>query len=210
MEDPFTAPQEPEKQSSKPNARTPLKWARTALPLTLAIILSVIVILLITRFQDQIENLKAYGYLGAFVIGFLGNATVIMPAPSLAFTAALGGVLNPFFVGIAAGTGEALGEITGYLAGLSGNAVIEDRVYYDTIHSYMDRHGCWVFFVLAAVPNPLFDVAGIVAGMVRFPLWKFLLSTWAGKTLKAIVFAGAGQQLLSGTRALPLNQAFLQ
>ena len=52
------------------------------------------------------------------------------------------------------------------------------------------------FFVLAVIPNPLFDIAGITAGVIRFPVWKFLLTAWAGKTLKAILFAGAGRHIL--------------
>lgn len=176
--------------------RTPQDWIRALLPLVLAISFSLAVILLITQFQKQVEALKGYGYLSAFIIGFLGNATVILPAPSLAFTAALGGVLNPLLVGVAAGAGEALGEMTGYLAGISGKAIVENRTRYETVQGYMDRYGGWVFFALAAIPNPLFDIAGIAAGVMRFPVWKFLLSAWAGKTLKAILFAGAGSRLL--------------
>jgi membrane protein YqaA with SNARE-associated domain len=176
--------------------RTPGDWVRALLPLVLAILFSLIVILLITELQGQIEELKGYGYLGAFVVGFLGNATVILPAPSLAFTTALGGVLNPLLVGVAAGAGEALGEMTGYLAGISGKEIIENRTRYKVVQGYMDRYGGWVFFALAAIPNPLFDIAGIAAGVVRFPVWKFLFSAWAGKTLKAMLFAGAGRQLL--------------
>ena len=197
MDSEIKAPQEPKEKKTQSDSRAAaFAWVRAALPLTLAVLVSVAAILLITYFHDQVETLKGYGYLGAFIIGFLGNATVILPAPSLAFTAALGGVLNPILVGVAAGTGEALGEITGYLAGLSGNAVLENRVHYDTIHGYMERYGAWVFFVLAAIPNPLFDIAGIAAGMVRFPVIVFLLSTWAGKTFKAVLVAGAGRQLL--------------
>jgi membrane protein DedA with SNARE-associated domain len=50
---------------------------------------------------------------------------------------------------------------------------------------------------LAAIPNPLFDIAGFVAGVVRYPVWKFLLNVWAGKTIKAILFAALGHRLLS-------------
>jgi membrane protein YqaA with SNARE-associated domain len=175
--------------------RTSQDWLRVLLPLALAILFSLTVFLLISKFQEQIKALKTYGYLGAFIVGFLGNATIILPVPSLAFTAALGGVLNPLLVGVAAGAGEALGEMTGYLAGVSGKAIIENRARYQVIQSYMDRYGGGGLFVLAAVPNPLFDLAGIAAGVMRFPVWKFLLYAWAGKTFKAIVFAGAGSRL---------------
>jgi hypothetical protein len=36
---------------------------------------------------------------------------------------------------------------------------------------------------------------------VRFPVWLFLISAWAGKTLKAILLAGAGRQLLGSSTA---------
>jgi membrane protein YqaA with SNARE-associated domain len=166
-------------------------------PLAMAIALSLAIALLITSFEGQIEALKGYGYLGAFLIGFLGNATVILPAPSLAFTTALGGVLDPLLVGVTAGAGEALGELTGYLAGVTGKRIVQDRPSYDLIQGYMDRFGGWVIFVLAAIPNPLFDLAGLAAGVMRFPVWKFLLAAWFGKTLKAVVFAGLGRQLFN-------------
>ncbi len=196
MDEPIAPQNQTDGQQPVIDPRTPADWVRALSPLGLAIVFSLIIILLITKSREHVEELKGYGYLGAFVIGFLGNATVILPAPSLAFTAALGGVLNPVLVGVAAGAGEALGEMTGYLAGISGQALIENRTRYDTVCRYMDRYGGRVFFVLAAFPNPLFDIAGIAAGVVRYPLWKFLLSAWAGKTLKAILFAGVGRQLL--------------
>jgi membrane protein YqaA with SNARE-associated domain len=181
--------------------RTSSDWVRALAPLSLAILFSVSIIVLITKFSTHVEDLKGYGYLGAFAIGFLGNATVILPAPSLAFTAALGGVLNPVLVGLAAGAGEAIGELTGYLAGISGKQIIENRTRYEQVCNYMDRYGGWVFFVLAAIPNPLFDIAGIAAGVVRFPIWKFLLSAWTGKTLKAVLLASAASQLLTSSQA---------
>lgn len=196
MDDSLHAPTQTGGEQPVIDPRTPGDWVRALLPLALALLLSLLIILLITKFKEQTEALKGYGYLSAFVIGFLGNATVILPAPSLAFTTALGGVLNPLLVGVAAGAGEALGEMTGYLAGISGKTIIENRTRYENVQGYMDRYGGWVFFFLAAIPNPLFDIAGIAAGVVRFPVWKFLLSAWAGKTLKAIIFAGAGRQLL--------------
>lgn len=197
MDDVRSPHTQPEEQKRFSDARKPIDWVRAFLPLGIALLFSLIVVLLIAKYQEQIEALKGYGYLGAFIIGFLGNATVILPAPSLAFTAALGGVLNPILVGVAAGAGEALGEMTGYLAGMSGNAVIENRARFEAVQRYMARRGAWVFFLLAVIPNPFFDIAGIAAGVVRFPVWLFLLSAWAGKTLKAIAFAGAGRQLLS-------------
>ena len=142
--------------------------------------------------RDRLGRFVTYGYPGIFLISLAANATVIFPAPSLALVFALGGVLNPVLVGLAAGMGEALGELTGYLAGYSGQAVIENREIYDRLYGWMRQYGLATIFFLSLFPNPFFDLAGIAAGMLRFPIGYFLLSCWLGKTLKTIAFAVAG------------------
>jgi membrane protein YqaA with SNARE-associated domain len=142
--------------------------------------------------RDKLGRFVAYGYPGIFLISLVGSATVIFPLPSLALVFALGRVLNPILIGLAAGLGEALGELTGYLAGYSGQAVIENREMYDRLHGWMRQYGLITVFFLSVFPNPFFDLAGIAAGALRFPIGYFLLSCWLGKTLKTIAFALAG------------------
>ena len=156
------------------------------------ILLSAAITLSILKWHGRIQALRQYGYLGVFLISLMGNATIILPAPSLAAVFAIGAVLNPVWVGLAAGIGEALGELTGFLAGYGGRAVVEDRAAFQRLECWVRRYGLWVIFVLSVIPNPFFDLAGIAAGMLRFPLWQFLLSCWAGKTLKTMAFALAG------------------
>ena len=38
----------------------------------------------------------------------------------------------------------------------------------------------------------VFDLAGIAAGVLRFPFWKFLLACWLGRTILYIGIALAG------------------
>jgi membrane protein YqaA with SNARE-associated domain len=142
--------------------------------------------------RDRLGRFVAYGYPGIFLISLVGSATVIFPLPSLALVFALGRVLNPVLVGMAAGLGEALGELTGYLAGYSGQAVIENREIYDRLHGWMRQYGLATIFCLSVIPNPFFDLTGIAAGALRFPIGYFFLSCWLGKTIKTIVFALAG------------------
>jgi membrane protein YqaA with SNARE-associated domain len=135
-----------------------------------------------------------------FVISLLSSATIVLPAPSLAVVSVMGAVLNPVGVGVAAGAGEALGELTGYAAGYSGRAVVADQARYQRMVEWTRRYGLWVILVLSIVPNPLFDLAGIAAGALRVPLRNFLLVCWFGKTVKTTLFAFAGQSLM---RILP-------
>lgn len=162
----------------------------------LALLFSLAITVAVVIFREKLVALRGYGYLGVFVISVLGNATVLFPVPSLAVTFAGGGVLNPLFVGLVAGVGEPLGELTGYLAGYGGSAVIEEGPRFQRVRSWMERRGFLTLLVLSAIPNPLFDVAGVTAGVLHFPLAQFLLACWLGKTAKALAVAYLGSQFL--------------
>jgi uncharacterized membrane protein YdjX (TVP38/TMEM64 family) len=177
---------------ARPVRRVLSRLWRPAFGLGIAAAISVLVL----RIGDRVEQFEMYGYPGVFVISLLGNATVILPAPSLAIVSVAGSILNPYLVGIFAGAGSALGELTGYLAGSSGRAVVQDRERYEQMVAWMQRHGLWVILVLSIIPNPLFDLAGIAAGALRIPVHQFLLACWAGKTIKTTIFALGGGALL--------------
>lgn len=144
--------------------------------------------------RDQLIELAEWGYFGIFLISLLSSATIILPMPSLALVLVMGCALPWLPVGLAAGLGEALGELTGYAAGFAGRAVIEDRPAYERMKFWMQRRGGITIFVLSVIPNPFFDLAGIVAGTLGYPLGRFLLICWLGKTIKTTVVAWLGSQ----------------
>ena len=162
------------------------------------VILAVIALtVLLFLYRDRVRELEAYGYPGIFLISLLSNATLILPVPGVLFTSAMGAVFNPYLVALAAGSGATLGELTGYVAGFSGKAVIENRKWYDKVTVWMRKYGGITILVLAFVPNPVFDIAGMVAGALRMPLWKYLLYSWIGKVAKMLLFALGGAQIFT-------------
>jgi len=151
-------------------------------------------------FQVEVSRLKDYGYVGVFIISFIGAASMILPTPALASVVGGGAILNSYlgiptfvFVGIVAGLGEALGEFTGYAAGYGSRIVIQERPEYKRVQGWMERHGVMTMFVMSVVPNPLFDVAGAAAGVVRMPLGRFFLAVLAGKIIKDMYMAALGE-----------------
>jgi uncharacterized membrane protein YdjX (TVP38/TMEM64 family) len=157
-----------------------------------SLLFAAVVTILIFVFQEQLRDLDKLAYAGGFLAMLIGNATVILPVPGLIFVFALGGTLNPLLVGLTAGPGAALGELTGYAAGYGGSAAIDNFAIYHRIRGWMERYGLAVIAVLAAIPNPVFDMAGIVAGSLRVKWWQFLIAAWIGKTLQALFIAYAG------------------
>jgi len=138
------------------------------------------------------KRLAVYGYPGIFLISLLTSATVLLPAPGIAVVFAMGSVLSPLLVSLAAGAGAALGEISGYAAGFSGRGVVEKMEIYNRILRWMRRYGDLTILVLAIVPNPFFDLAGMAAGAMRMPFARFMLWCLIGKVIKMIVVAYTG------------------
>ncbi len=165
---------------------------RLQLARILAILLVVALTVYLFSIRDRAAELARYGYPGVFLLSLVTNATLLLPMPGVAITFAAGAIFNPYAVALAAGLGSTIGELTGYLAGFSGQGVLERADLYGRLEDLTTRYGSAVVFVLALIPNPLFDLAGASAGAMRMPLRQFLFWTWVGKTLKMLAFAVAG------------------
>jgi membrane protein DedA with SNARE-associated domain len=164
--------------------------------------------------QDDLEGL---GYPGVFVANFLGTATLFVPVPGLtaagqALIVAMAKTHNPWGVGFAGSAGMTLAETTAYAAGRIGRAVREEhgrpvkgrwgralRRAAAFVDRLMLRWGFLTLLVLSAIPNPLFEFAGITAGAVRMSFWRFLLAVAIGKTLRALTLAFVGSQFFGPT-----------
>ncbi|MFC2047438.1 YqaA family protein [Chloroflexota bacterium] len=142
--------------------------------------------------RDKVSEVAGYGYLGAFLISLTFNATVILPAGNFLVLLAFGAFLpSATMVGVAGGSGAAIGEITGYMVGYSGRGIAKKSKLYSRVEGWVRRWGVVAIFIFALVPF-FFDLAGIAAGVLRFPFWKFLLVCWLGRTILYVGVALAG------------------
>ncbi len=139
-----------------------------------------------------------YGYIGVFVITLVASGALVVPVPYLGVIIVAGMFLNPVLVALTAGVASALGELTGYFLGKSGRAVLPRNRYVQAMERGMQRFGAPVIFVAAAVPNPFFDVAGILAGVTKLPVWLYILATFSGKTLRFLILAILGSSFHGG------------
>ncbi len=176
---------------------TPMEKRNLRQIITSALILFSLIVFSIYLFLHwrEIQRFEHYGYFGVFLISLLSNSTIIFPLPGVLLTSAMGAVFDPFWVAIAAGSGAALGEVSGYLAGVAGKFVVEKEDWYERIMKAMQKYGVWMILLLAIIPNPFFDLAGIAAGVLRIPLWKFFLFCGIGKIIKMLVFSYSGSSL---------------
>jgi membrane protein YqaA with SNARE-associated domain len=173
-------------------------------------------------FREDIRNLGAYGYVGVFIVGLLCGVTIIpAPTLWLVFTmgAILHPAYVGLIAGFGGGIGGITVYLTG--AGVEsiwsrfrargrayesepGKAYdivrpVESRmwsrgeVFYGKLVKWFGgKGGPWVLFISAASPISPFYFAGLAAGSLRIGLWRFFLTSWAGKTIRYLVIAYAG------------------
>jgi len=158
----------------------------------------------------------ALGYPGVFFANLLSTGTVFLPVPGLTAVAqalilrlAAEPGLSPFLVGLIGGLGMGLGESTAYLTGVVGSEVAReneltvprwlrpllDRVI-RTVSWLMAHYGVPTLFVLAVIPDPIFEFAGITAGATRMGFKKFMVVVVSGNVLRGLLLAYVGEKLI--------------
>jgi membrane protein YqaA with SNARE-associated domain len=136
-----------------------------------------------------------YGYLGIFIISFVGSVSVVFPVPYTVIIYFLGAVLNPVLIAVSSGLGSAIGEFSGYLLGYYGREVVseERRRKMEYMLKLFDHYGPSTIFFFALTPLPD-DLLFIPLGVMHYPFWKAFIPSLLGKTLMSFILAYAGQQ----------------
>jgi membrane protein YqaA with SNARE-associated domain len=166
-------------------------WRSTQTRLRFGIFLAVIVLALTAILLHERLTFDHVGYAGLALTVIVASGGLVLPVPALATACTAGTILTPLYVGLVAGTAGTLGELTGYYLGYSGQGVLEGNRLYIKMEGWMQRRGVLLLFLVSLIPNPFFDVVGIAAGALRYPLWRFLGVVWVGKVMKFLIFAYA-------------------
>lgn len=142
------------------------------------------------------ETSRNLGYLSAFGVAAIANATVFVPIPYYPIIVRFAQSLNVWAVILAAAAGSSLGECVAFLVGRSGRGAVRET----RINRWVERQvrHPWragiVLFALSAPPNPAFDAAGLLSGAFGLPLWLFLVSVFLGRIIRMslLAFIGVG------------------
>ena len=139
-----------------------------------------------------------YSYAGASALALLSSASIFVPTAPLIFAIiGMSRGLDPLTLALVCGVGSGLGEISAYFFGRGSLHLLEaqNKQFGWLIKlqkGILRKHAGLGIFILAAVPNPLFDVAGITAGLMKMKWWKFLLWCTAGRILHFLIIAYFG------------------
>jgi membrane protein YqaA with SNARE-associated domain len=151
---------------------------------------------LMAYFNISVERFASTAYLLVFGVTLLSNAGIFVPVffhvSIMMAVAKMMMEVSPWgFVPVAlvASVAGTLGETTGYYAGYLGKRIahLENIPGYQRLVGWMKKYGPWGIFLISLQPILPFDVAGLLAGASKMPLWKFLLPCWAGRFPKYLV-----------------------
>lgn len=156
-------------------------------------------------------------YASVFVLSLLatsvGYVVIIVPPAMTAYIIFAGSQENVLVVGVLAGVGMALGDLSKYVAGGIGAAATGGkeiklwpwlRRIVDTLVSItkrlLDRFGTLTLMAMAAIPfNQLVDVAYLSAGANGMPVRQFLGAAVVGRVIRCLLLASFGEVLSRAT-----------
>ena len=144
-----------------------------------------------------------FGYLGVFIISFIGSVSVIFPTPYTIVIYLMGAVLDPFLAAVSGGLGSAVGEFSGYALGYYGRTVIsaERSKKMNYMVKVFDRYGPVAIFLFALTPLPD-DLLFIPLGVMRYAFWKAFIPALFGKMLMTFILAYSGQKSITLIKTL--------
>ena len=175
--------------------QTSLRWRIGILVLAALLVVG---IFFLPKPELDKDDVESAGYSGVFLVTLIANASVILPTPGFLAVIIAGAVLNPFLVAVSGAGGMTLGEMSGYLIGRGGRVLSSREFHPETgklkgtmvwVQRLIDRWGMLGIVVLAATPNPLFDLAGIAAGAAQMGVVKFLAATFIGRLIRTLLLA---------------------
>jgi membrane protein YqaA with SNARE-associated domain len=155
---------------------------------------------LMAYFNISVEKLASTAYLVVFVVTLLSNLGIFVPVYfHISIMMAAAKYWDPVLVALVASVAGTLGEMSGYYAGYLGKRIaqLENIPGYQRLVGWMKRHGPWGILLISLQPILPFDVAGLLAGASKLPVWKFLLPCWAGRFPKYLLACYLGPAFLS-------------
>ena len=146
--------------------------------------------------QDWLHLLaQNFGYLGVFLVGLVGAASVIVPVPSTVVLLGIAttGFFDPFLLAVAFGLGSAVGQLTSYVVGYAGRVVVGKKYKrrMNAMLKIFEHYGMIAVFIFALTPLPD-SLLFIPMGLVHYSLLKVFVAAAAGKICMSLIITYFG------------------
>ena len=156
----------------------------TILLFALSIVLSISFFI----FKDFFREASSLGLIGLFLVNLISSASLFVSGPAFLTVIAGGSLYSPLLVGVIASLGAAVGDMVSFLFGFSGRKLTRKKLERSkkilVLEKYFKKYGALIIFLVAIIPNPLFDAIGIFAGVLNYPPIRFFVIVLVGRFLR--------------------------
>ncbi|MGA2368106.1 MAG: VTT domain-containing protein [Dehalococcoidia bacterium] len=179
-----------------------INWFKLGVIFVLFVIFSVAVAygtqIVLANFNLPIHKYEPAAYLTIFLVALVVNLSLIPLPFAVSLMVAAAAIWNPILVALAGSLGASLGEMSYYYLGFLSKkvAIPDDIIGYKTVKTWVDKYGMWAIAFLSFQPVIPIEIGGLVAGLTKFPLFKFLVALWIGKFPKYIILIYLGSALM--------------
>jgi membrane protein YqaA with SNARE-associated domain len=126
--------------------------------------------------------LQEAGLAGVFLASMFSHLTIVGRDMFVPTFLALAPRYHPLLLGLAAGLGGAIGEVSTYYWGLGIKDALKGAEKDDTLPKWVEKYGLLAVLIVSATPLPDTPIV-LLAGSARLPLRKLLVVEASGKTL---------------------------
>ena len=130
------------------------------------------------------------GYIGIFIISFLGSILIFIPVPyfPILITSALNKELDPNIIALSATFGAVLAKSSIFIASYYGRNLLSNKTKSKILplQNFLAKYGGLAAFIAALLPIPD-DLVYIPLGIAKYSVRKFVLFTFIGKLLYGLI-----------------------
>lgn len=130
------------------------------------------------------------GYIGIFIISFLGSILIFIPVPyfPILITSALNKELDPNIIALSATIGAVMAKSSIFIASYYGRNLLSSKTKSKImpLQNFLAKYGGLAAFIAALLPIPD-DLVYIPLGIAKYSIKKFVAFTFAGKMLYGLL-----------------------
>lgn len=162
-------------------------------------LLSIVLSIAFYVFRDFFREASSLGLIGLFFINLVSGASIFFPAPSFLTVIAGGNLYPPLLVALISSFGASIGDMVSFLFGASGRQLTREKLERNPkmrfLEKHFEKHGALIIFLMAIIPNPVFDAIGIFAGILNYSPIRFFVIMLIGRFLRYWLLAKVGASI---------------
>jgi membrane protein YqaA with SNARE-associated domain len=134
------------------------------------------------RWMNNPDSIGQLGLSGVFLASMTSHLTVVARDMFVPLFLPMASIYHPLILGISAGVGAAIGEVTTYFLGWGvAESLVENPEDENRLTRWVERYGLWAILLVALTPLPDTPIV-LLAGSSRLPFWRLFTVECVGKT----------------------------